>query len=214
MSRYNDEYYLVFKNTEINDLCLTALKKTADRGYTYERMALGGDPLFFENSYKDEDKKSGVVYPILDALMNINFVIVKDVLREKIKKFVIDGFQLYPSIILDDNGQYQEGYWFFNVYEKLDCLDFEKCTIEDYEPAELRHDIEKFYLSDDLLDAIPEERRLIFKPSGQMIGLIMVHQKIVDLFRGANHGLRFIKVSDWEDGLQFRPGSEVTSVVS
>jgi len=126
-------------------------------------------------------------------------------IRDKIKQFYIDYFQLYPSVIIDDEGQYHEDFWFFNIYKELYCLDYDKCIIDEYEPGVDDHDIEKYYLSDTILDAIPEEKRLIFRPKNTDMGYTFVHQKIADIFQA--HGvdtLNLVKVPEWEAGKQFR----------
>jgi len=45
---------------------------------------------------------------------------------------------------------------------------------------------------------------LIFKIGGTAMGAIMMHKKIVDIFESENAtGIRFAKVADFEEGMQF-----------
>ena len=55
------------------------------------------------------------------------------------------------------------------------------------------------------LDAILEERRLIFKMGGVGDPYVFFHQKIVDyIMENQYKGIRFFKVSEFEEGIQFK----------
>jgi len=205
MSKYNDDYYIVFEYDDAETVYLKALRKTADRDYEFEKMRFGLEPLFFENAYKKEDIKRKIERKIRSVHMNMNFLLINNELRDKLKFFDITYFQLYPAVIIDDNEHYHENYWFFNIYNNLDCIDYDKSIIRDYEVGDKYHDVNTYYLSDAVLDKIPEEERLIFRPANTDIGFTFVHQKIVNVFN--DYGvdtLRFMKVSEWEMGKQFR----------
>jgi hypothetical protein len=205
MSKYDDQYYIVDEVYDENTLYLKALKKSANRKYSYKKMELGEEPLFFENAYKDEDINEGVIREIKSAHMNMSMVIVNDKIRSLLKGFNIDGFQLYPSVLIDDKDKYHEGYWHFNIFSKKAYVDFEKCEIRDYEEDNTRHQVKKYSLSDKELNRVPEERRLIFKPVNTDLGYTFVHQKIVDIFNGCGvDNIKFYKVSEWEKGMQFQ----------
>lgn len=47
MNKYNDEYYIVFENYNNETLYLSPLQKTFDRNYTYTKINMGQEPLFF-----------------------------------------------------------------------------------------------------------------------------------------------------------------------
>jgi len=205
MSKYNDQYYLVFKAYDEHTLYLTALQKTADRAYEYTQMMFGQPPLFFENAYKERDIKDGVTRPISNLHLNVNFVLVNEQIKEKLENFDILNFQLYPGVIIDDHGNYHERYWFFNMFNKFTALDLARSVIDDFDPDDYDHDVIKYYLSDDILDAIPEEQRLIFKEGKSDADPTIVHQRIVDIFNEAGvTTARFIKISEYEFGKQFR----------
>lgn len=205
MSNYNDSYYIAFKYNIDETLYLKALKRTSDRRYSYKKMKLGDEPLFFENAYKEKDKKIDLARPIKSAHMNMNHLVVSNEIYSDLKRYKINGFQLYPSVIIDDNNNYNENYWFFNKYELLDALDYNKCVIDEYDPSDDSHDVEKYHLSSLALDKIPEEQRLIFTPQKADMGHTFVHKKIVDIFNKHNvDTIKFIKVSDWEAGMQFQ----------
>lgn len=93
----------------------------------------------------------------------------------------------------------------FLIYNHLDCLDYDNCVIRRYSKEDDFHNVRKYSLSREKLDPINEEDRLIFIPEKAQMGYTLVHKKIVDIFRKENvDTLKFIKVSDWEAGMQFR----------
>ncbi len=204
VSKHNDKYYIVFDYFDDDTLYLTPLQKSADRDYAFYRLDENDEPLFFENSYKEKDKSNGYVRPILDAHMSMTDVILSNPLREKIKEFDIAGTQFYPSVIIDDNDKYHEGYWLINIYERLDCLDYDKCTIKRYVPGSDSHKVKKYFLSETVLDMIPGEQRLIFRPDNTDMDYTFFHEKIVNILKKFDtHTLPFFKVSEWEAGMQF-----------
>ena len=205
MNKYDEQYYIVDETYNENTLYLTALQKTANRDYEYTKMEFGQEPLFFENAYKDRDIKENISRPIQKSHMNMNFVLVNSEARNLLKKKVINGFQLYPAVIIDDKEDYHEGFWFFNIYEDSDYIDLNNSVIDDYDPDADDHDITKFSLNEQLFDSIDEEKRLIFRPLRSHMGYTIVHQKVVDIFTQLNiDNIKFYKLSEWEDGMQFR----------
>lgn len=204
MSKYNERYYIVFERFNEKTLYLTALQKSADRDYGFFKPKEEGGPLFFENNYRDEDLKNGICRPIREAHMNMNYVVVQSSIADEIKGVVIDGFQLFSSVIVDDKGVHQDNYWLMNIYSELDCLDYEKCVIDDYDEDDDDHEVEEYFLSDNVLDEIEESRRLIFRPKNTDMGYTFFHQKIVDTFNeNGKHDLVFVKVSEYEAGKEF-----------
>ncbi|WP_394136504.1 imm11 family protein [Aliivibrio fischeri] len=204
MNKYNDEYYIVFENYNNETLYLSPLQKTFDRNYTYTKINMGQEPLFFENAYKDKDLLNSIQRPIKNAHLNLNYPIVSNKIKDDINNFEIDNFQLYPTVIIDDNGDFYDNFWFFNIYNKIDALNLEHCIIDDYDEDDKRHDIDKYYLDVNKLNSIQEEKRLIFIPEKASGAPVFVHKKIVDIFNKHKvDTLKFIKVSEWEMGKQF-----------
>ncbi len=204
MNKYNEEYYIVFDNYNDETLYLSPLQKTFDRNYTYTKAVMGQDPFFFENAYKDKDLLNSIQRPIKNAHLNLNYPIVSDKVKDDMNNFKIDNFQLYPTIIIDDNGDFYDNFWFFNIFNKINVLNLKRCIIDDYDEDDKRHDIDKYYLDSNKLDAIPEEQRLVFIPEKASGAPVFLHQKIVDVFNKHKvDTLKFIKVSEWEMGKQF-----------
>ncbi|MEZ9440871.1 hypothetical protein [Vibrio atlanticus] len=203
MSQYNDQYYIVFKSYDENTLYLKPQKHSAMRDYEYTKLS-GGEPMFFENGYREDDLARGISRPIKQAHLDSTYPVFSNEIKESLGEISNKFCQLYPSVIVDDNNKYHDNFWVFNVFEKMDVLNLEKCSIDDFDPEDTQHTIEQYYLDDDKLSAMPEKDRLVFMPKFSDYPHIIVHEKVVKAFKKHNiDTLNFVKVSDWEMGLQF-----------
>ncbi|CAH1526949.1 conserved hypothetical protein [Vibrio jasicida] len=203
MSQYNEQYFIVFKSYDENTLYLSPQKHSAMRDYEFTKLS-GSEPMFFENGYREEDLSRGVSRPIKDAHLAIAYPVFTNEIRKSLGQVDNKCFQLFPAVIVDDSGKYHEDYWVFNVFEKMDVLNLEECDIDDFDPEDPRHTIDKYSLDTDKLDALPEKERLVFMPKYSDYPHIMVHESVVKAFKKHNvDTLNFVKVSDWEMGLQF-----------
>lgn len=203
MSQYNDQYYIVFKSYDENTLYLKPQKHSAMRDYEYTKLS-GGEPMFFENGYREDDLARGISRPIKQAHLDSTYPVFSNEIKESLGEISNKFCQLYPSVIVDDNNKYHDNFWVFNVFEKMDVLNLEKCSIDDFDPEDTRHTIEQYYLDGDKLSAMPEKDRLVFMPKFSDYPHIIVHEKVVKAFKKHNiDTLNFVKVSDWEMGLQF-----------
>jgi hypothetical protein len=205
MSIYEEQYYIVSKQYDENTLYLRALDRTENRDYDFEKLRFGEEPLFFENAYKDEDKAAGLIRPLKKAHMNSTYLIVDDSIKGDLEGYDISGFQFYPAVIIDDDGNYHENYWFFNIYNEYDFLDCEGSEIKNYKPGAKRNKVVKYKLDDEKLQAVSEESRLIFMMPNTDQRTTYVHQKVVDVFE--KHGvdnINFLRMSEWYRGKQFR----------
>ncbi|ODB37472.1 hypothetical protein BB427_13360 [Pseudoalteromonas sp. BMB] len=207
---YNNEYYLILKKYGKDTLYPRALQKSADRDYEFEQLVWGKEPLFFENAYRDKDNANGVIRPIPSVLLDATIPIVSSKIRERLKLFNFVGMQLYPAVYIDDGDNYHEDFWCMNFWQELDCWDRAKSKIEKFTAEEMLEpdylkgcDIYKYHLDSEVLDKIPEEERLIFKQAGGL-KYVFVHQKIADIFfEEKATGVNLVKVSDFEEGMQF-----------
>ncbi|MCG9678650.1 hypothetical protein [Vibrio sp. Isolate24] len=203
MSRFNDQYYIVFKNYDENTLYLTTHDRSDHRDYEFTKLS-GNEPMFFENGYREEDLARGISRPITKAHLDSTYPVIADEVKQSLGDISNDCFQLYPAIIVDDHGKYHDSYWAFNLFQKMDVLNLEKCQIDDYDPEDTRHTIDQYCLDNDKLSAIPENERLVFMPKFSDYPHIMMHEKVVKVFKKHNvDTLNFVKVSDWVMGLQF-----------
>ena len=71
---------------------------------------------------------------------------------------------MFPAVLIGDDEKWHEDFFFFNAYENLDCIDFERSEILDYFPDDSRHEVIKYKFKNEVLDANPQENRLIIRP--------------------------------------------------
>ncbi|WP_425315785.1 imm11 family protein [Vibrio owensii] len=203
MNHYNEKYYIVFEKYDENTLYLKPQKHSAMRDYEFTKLS-GSEPMFFENGYREEDAARGVSRSLKKAHLDSTYPVITVEIKKSLGKVENEYFQLFPAVIVDDSGKYHEEYWVFNVFEKMDVLNLEECDIDDFDPEETRHTIDKYSLDTVKLDALPEKERLVFMPKCSDYPHIMVHESVVKVFKKHNvDTLNFVKVSDWEAGLQF-----------
>ncbi|MGF1743060.1 hypothetical protein L4C34_18740 [Vibrio profundum] len=203
MNQYNDQYYIVFEKYSDDTLYLVTHDRSDYRNYEYTKLVYE-EPMFFENGYKDKDLIRGVSRPIKNAHLDVTYPIISDEIKRSLGEVENRTFQFYPSIIVDDKGDYHDDYWLFNIFEQLDVLDIDKCHIRNYRSDRDVQKIQKYYLSNEKVSLIPLEGRLVFMPEYSDVGHVMIHESLVRKIKGHNvDTLQFIKVSDWEMGSQF-----------
>ncbi len=207
MNKYNEEYYIAFEPKGDNQPYVIADKKTTERGYHYKKVPLGGLPFFFYNRNKEKDRRNGKKWPITEILETGGDFLVNDFIRDEVIQYDIDGMQLYPSVYIDDDDNWHENYWFLNFYETFVYWDQGRSEIVTIDENDDKYgaEIDKYCLDEKKLFGIPEEKRLIFKMSGVGDPYVFFHQKIVDFLMTNNcRGIRFFKVSEFEEGDQFK----------
>lgn len=98
------------------------------------------------------------------------------------------------------------GILFFNCYKKLDCVDFSKSIVRDYDPNDIiGHEVLKYKLKEEMLLGIEEESRLILKLDNIIGGAIIVHEKLVRKLDKYNiDSFLFYKLSEYELGIQYK----------
>lgn len=203
MNPYNEQYYIIFLNYNDETLYLKPEMRSAMRHYEFTKLP-AGEPMFFENGYRDEDLSKGVKRPIKNAHMAINYPVINDDIKKSLGEIGNNFFQLYPAVIVDDERNYHEGFWVFNIFEYMDVLDLENCLIDNFESGQDEYAINEYYLSKKKIEAIPEKDRLVFMPEYSDFPHVMVHEKVVNVFKKHDvDTLKFVKVSDWAMGLQF-----------
>lgn len=119
MTTYEDQYYLVNKKYDESTLYLTPTENTATRDFHLKKIPNGEEPLFFENAYKENDKKNGISRPLRKAMMWSTDLLVDGKIKEDLEQYDINGLQLYPAVVIDDNGDYHENYWFLIYIKNL-----------------------------------------------------------------------------------------------
>ncbi|MCE9783951.1 hypothetical protein LZ637_11175 [Shewanella algae] len=107
-------------------------------------------------------------------------------------------------MIIDDDDHWHEDFYFFNFYRDIDCVDFQKSTVSNYSPAKKNNTVLQYKLDASVLDAIPEENRLMIKLAGVTGGALLFHEKIVKALTKFNiEAFQFFKLSDYRKGMEF-----------
>ncbi|WP_238322359.1 imm11 family protein [Vibrio mexicanus] len=207
INRYEEAYYILYPDDDTveYDIDLMPSPYTASTHWKFEKLNFGDKPLSFTSDNEDLD--------FLKVEHAIAFSVPNFVVTAKLKKLLdvgIYGGQFYPAIIHDEQGNYIEGMWALNTYKELDCIDFKRSQY--YMPSDgskeidgfkIYADMDVYRLREDVLDAIPEEERLIFQVAGASVNEVFVHKRVVDIFKGNKvKGVKFFKVSEFSDGDQ------------
>ncbi|WP_412522166.1 imm11 family protein [Shewanella algae] len=200
MRQYEEQYYIL-KRVEFREifLSLRATENTGARNHTYEKLDYGDGPVLFENGYKGE-----IPFHLTNAQMDSIYPVVSEDVASAVKGYHTEGFQLFPAVIIDDDDHWHEDFYFFNFYRDIDCVDFQKSTVRNYSPAKKNNTVLQYKLDASVLDAIPEENRLMIKLAGVTGGALLFHEKIVKALTKFNiEAFHFFKLSDYRKGMEF-----------
>ena len=201
MRQYEEQYYIL-KRVEFREifLSLRATENTGARNHTYEKLDYGDGPVFFENGYKGE-----IPFHLTNAQMDSIYPVVSEDVASVVNQYDIHGLQLFPAVIIGDDGKWHEEFYFFNLYAPLDCVDFENSDVDEYEPNAKYNEVITYKLLGEVLDDIPEENRLIIKLARVEGGAIICHQKIVKaLAKFDIAAFQFFKLSEYSLGMEFK----------
>lgn len=116
----------------------------------------------------------------------------------------IFGYQLVPSVIVDNKGKEYEDFWIENAYTCFKCFDDEKSIYEVDDFTETWENIEKIVFDKEALKKRPLKDRYIFR-SEEASEFVFYHKTIVDAIMAVNPiNIRFTSIADWFEGIQFR----------
>ncbi|MDX1695055.1 MAG: hypothetical protein R3208_14915 [Ketobacteraceae bacterium] len=203
MSRYDDEYYIVETEYTPTQVFLSPTTETSERSYHYKRLT-SGKPVFFVNGFKERDARTGDKRVVSDVMFDGASFVVRDSIKPFLDQFDIESMQLHPAVVIDDHDVWHDNYWYLNFYGELDCWDRNS---SEYEYLDDDDDtdamIDKYSLNPEVLDAIPEEKRLLFKMDGAATAYVFAHKRVVKYFlENAYTGIRFFKVANFREGDQ------------
>lgn len=202
MKSYEQEYFKVFDVPEHqHHLQLKATADTGRRRYSFTKLNTDDGPISFHCS-----SDSGLPFTKSDFVLHGFFPVVSKKVVKELMSYDINGFQLFPAVLVEDNCEEHEDYFFFNAYQQQDCIDFRESEILGYSPEDSRHEIQRYKLKVEVLDAIPIERRLIIRPEKVAGGGLLLHENIVARIKNYvdKEKYRFFKLSEYELGDRYR----------
>jgi len=208
MNNYNDDYYISFKATPDQQyVSIRPDDKTGARKYNMIIPEPGSQPFFFINRWKEKDNRRGVKRNLSDVFVaSGSGWLVSNKVYDVLVKFNSQGVKYHPAVYIDDEGNWHEGYWFVGFYDRIDCVDKNLSTVS--EKIGNNVVVDKYVLDQNVLDQVLEENRMMFMTKGDMDNYIFCHKTLVDaLSHKLFNGVRFIKVSDYEIGIQNDPHS-------
>ncbi|GAB1150670.1 MAG: hypothetical protein WStaPseu_07910 [Shewanella algae] len=175
MNNYEEQYYKVFEVPfRETYLHLKASLDTGRRRYSFTKLDAIDGPIFFTNADKGE-----MPFIVSDFLLHSFFPVVSRKIADMIMPYSINGFQLFPTVLIGDDEKQHEDFFFFNAYDKLDCIDFNSSDIHDYSSEDSIHEVIRYKLKNEVLDTIPLENRLIIRPSKVAGGGLFIHETLV-----------------------------------
>ncbi len=202
MKSYEEEYFKVFDVPgHQHHLKFKATADTGRRRYSFTKLNADDGPICFRSS-----SDSGLSFTKSDFLLHGFFPVVSKKVAKEVMSYDINGFQLFPTELVSDNGEKNEDFFFFNAYQKLDCIDFRESEIFSYSPEDCSHEVQTYKLKVEVLDAIPIEHRLIIRPEKVAGGGLLLHENIVSRIKNYvdKEKYRFFKLSEYELGDRYR----------
>lgn len=199
--KYEEQYYVVFPVYSEDAISLRPSKQTDLRGYDTEELIHNEGPIYFEMTSRSRSFKPSLRHIYMEG----SFPIVSRAIYDEINELEINKTNLFPVIIKMSENKCIEDFFFFNIYDELDCIDFVKSEILDYDPYDSLHEIIHYSLKPEILGLIPEENRLIIKPEKTSDGVLFFHQKIIDVFNKYHaNNIKIFKLSDYRLGDEFK----------
>lgn len=120
----DESYYLPFHNQKDEVPRLTGIKDTSNRAS--RNKIIVGPPLFFTNSYRDENNADGIQEIIPSILFYPPDIIVNDDIKNILSDEFNSNCQFVPAVYIDNDDNWHEDYWYLNFLTRLDCWDRER----------------------------------------------------------------------------------------
>jgi hypothetical protein len=119
--------------------------------------------------------------------------------KEIIEEHVPFGSQFFPVIIKHKDKEYSD-YYILNCHNIIKTMHRDR---SEFQEKGLLTFIDSLSLDEAVLDAIPEEQRMIFVLD-EHVSMVLYHEKLVKALEAANvTGASFVKVNDWSIGSSF-----------
>ncbi|STQ89871.1 hypothetical protein [Iodobacter fluviatilis] len=202
MSKYNDDYFFVKRDSSIENLPdLAPDKDTAFRLFRSSNAPEGDAPYVFRNGALDYQLGTGVKPSTIlpNIFMGSIHFFIENKTFEKFMGLNLPGMVCHPCIYIDHNDEWHENYWHIYIQLEIDCWDREKSTFDlDSKEENIKgvsYDVTRFSLNTNILDKIPLADRRIFMIGGVQSGGILIHKSLKDFF--SVRGIKFIPILDY-----------------
>ncbi|MGX2954602.1 hypothetical protein ACWAU3_18765 [Shewanella sp. JL219SE-S6] len=108
MNNYEEQYYKVFEVPfRETYLHLKASLDTGRRRYSFTKLDTIDGPIFFTNADKGE-----MPFIVSDFLLHSFFPVVSKKIADMIMPYRINGFQLFPTVLIGDDEKRHEDFSF------------------------------------------------------------------------------------------------------
>ena len=115
----------------------------------------------------------------------------------------IKDYNLLPCIIVDRKGEEYKEFWLEHIYNAIPCIDTEQSGCRYIAFGKTWGNFKKIVLKNELLEEIPLEDRLIFRPK-ETSEFMLYHRTIVNAIMAVKPiNIKFIPVDKWYQGIQF-----------
>jgi hypothetical protein len=205
MPQYDDDYYLLLRNTDERLPYLQPTPDTAATNFRSEAIPFGAKPLMFVNGIADMQKEQGIepLKKLPDVLFSGTDLVVDDSIRQKLLSVDIPNLVLQPSIYIDEAERWHENYWYLTFTERFDCWDRDASDYAKDIPIQLGGEeffqVYSFRLNDALVRRTPMRDRTLFKMGGVNPAPVVAHRSLVSVFKPSETPtLEVVSISEWE----------------
>ncbi len=127
---------------------------------------------------------------------------------EKFKSFFeernVHGIQFFPVEITDNKKRLITGHYAIHVWNQLPAIDKDNYEGDPVDRFGSIMSLERFSLDAEQLNDIPAEERAVFMLEEDS-SMFIVHRSLVEAMQAAGlTGMRFWKVSEWDEDAMFR----------
>ena len=143
-------------------------------------------------------------YEMADLLMLASVFAGSEKLKQLFEKLKLYGVQFVPVEIGSNKGDIISGHYVLHIWNKLSAIN--KSNYDGKEPDMFGtiHGLKRFSLDEKLLDSIPAEKRLLFGLRENST-MYVIHETVCQAIQSeCLTGIRFWKVSEWDDNAMFR----------
>ena len=193
---YDEQYYVIMR--ENNDYYPTMWGDLKPKS---KGIKIKEDENCDVNIYLD--LSNGVQDKFVDYHSSAGDSVTSERFYEFIEKLNIKGVQFLKGTKGNVIEELKLIYYVMHIYNRIACIDRLKSIIEIDKKGGYISDIEKFSIDHKVFDKIPLEDRLIFFLD-ESVNIKIFHESIVKEIKKMDmKGVRFIKVSDWDDNVAF-----------